>query len=117
MPNTLTCTWTGASGKQYDYHVYKIPAVFDPGQIGNYIYAKVNENNNWVPIYIGEGDLKERANLDRHHQGECIKRKGATHFHCHLNPVKEARLAEEADLLAGHPEAYVPTGCNIKIGG
>src|ERR1700675_477889 len=58
------------------------------GQMGNYIYSKLNENNLWVPIYIGQGDLAARATKD-HHRIDCIDKKGATHVHLHLN-AKEA---------------------------
>ena len=84
---------------------------------GNYIYAKV-VNNVWVPVYIGQGDLSVRCTTN-HHQTECINSKAATHVHVHSHktPDEAARLAEERDLLAGHPEAYSPKGCNVKEGG
>ncbi len=113
--NVPKCNWTGTSGKTYQYSIYDLPPSFAANQDGNYIYAKVNAQNKWQPIYIGQGDLHQRAN--HHHQEECIQSKGATHFHCHLNARESDRLAEERDLLAGHPEAYQPTGCNEKLGG
>jgi len=68
-----------------------------------------------VPIYIGEGDLKDRS--ENHHQAGHIGQKRATHFHCHLNRSKESRLNEESDLLAHYTNAYQPTGCNERTGG
>lgn len=112
---TQTCIWTGASGKEYIYLVYRLPVNFNPNQPGNYIYTRVDADNQWVPIYIGQGDLRDRATS--HHQADCIRRKGATHFHCHNNAVEQNRLAEESDLLANHPQAYQPTGCNERRGG
>lgn len=109
-----TCEWTGASGRAYQYSVFELPVQLRPNQEGNYIFAKPS-GTRWIPVYIGQGDLNERAN--NHHQWECIRRKGATHFHCHLNSREDDRLAEEADLLAGHPEAYQPSGCNERLGG
>lgn len=115
MGSIPTCIWTGASGARYQYYIYNLPASFDPEQPGNYIYAKKDYGGMWVPIYIGQGDLNDRAN--NHHQSTCIKSKGATHFHCHKNSVERNRLAEEDDLLANYNQAYAPTGCNERSGG
>ena len=111
-----TCNWKGASADLYTYHIHKLPVNFDSGQIGNYIYAKLNSDNKWVPIYIGEGELCDRCS-DQHHRADCIGRRGATHVHAHLNADEDDRLAEEQDLLARYTNAYAPSGCNIKQGG
>ena len=108
--------WTGASGENYAYYVYSLPANLNEGQDGNYIYTKI-ENNSWKPIYIGEGDLGVRTNADNHHQATCLKSKGVTHVHAHKNAVEKERLAEEQDLLANYPQAYKPTVCNENVGG
>jgi hypothetical protein len=115
VTESKTTAWVGASGASYTYYVYTLPHSFKEGQDGNYIYAKL-EDKKWKPVYIGEGDLGERVS-DEHHQASCIKSKGATHIHAHLNTDEAARKAEEADLLKAHPEAYKPTGCNVKTGG
>ncbi len=116
MANNNSVIWKGASGKGYTYWIYSIPASFNPRQNGNYIYTKV-VNNMWTALYIGQGDLSERTNIDNHHQSRCLKSKGATHVHVHLNASEANRTAEEKDLLAKHLEAYQPTGCNEKAGG
>ncbi len=82
------CKWTGASGTPYTYFIWKLPASFGDNQDGNYIYTKKNSEGKWVPIYIGQGDLKDRA--ENHHQSDCISRKGATHIHVHLNSKESA---------------------------
>jgi hypothetical protein len=110
MNLNATCTWTGASGQQYTYHVYQLPQSFNTGQAGNYIFTR-DESGIAPAIYIGEGDLGERISAN-HHKWTCIQTKGATQVHVHLNADETARKQEEADLLAGNPEAYVPTGCN-----
>ena len=110
------CTWTGESGTPYEYFIYPLPFTFNRNQDGNYIYSRKNDQGKWVPIYIGEGDLADRIG-DEHHQAACIKRRGATHVHAHLNPDEKDRTAEEADLLANYTNAYKPTGCNDKEGG
>jgi hypothetical protein len=115
MTNASTCEWVGKSGTRYTYYIYALPASFNPNQLGNYIYAKKDSQGYWQPIYIGQGDLNDRAN--NHHQAACIRQKGATHFHCHKNDTEQARLAEERDLLANYTQAYAPTGCNERAGG
>lgn len=115
MSDNATCNWMGTSGTSYTYHVYSLPPSFNAGQDGNYIFAKKNDRGSWVPIYIGQGDLKSRS--DSHHQEKCIRQKGATHFHAHLNPKVADRLKEEKDLLENYVNAYAPIGCNEKIGG
>jgi hypothetical protein len=112
MPET--CVWTGTSSTQYPYYIFAIPPNFNRNQNGNYIYAKV-VNNAWSPIYIGQGDLRDRT--QNHHQAECIARKGSTHVHAHLNEREAGRKREETDLLANYPQAYAPTGCNERVGG
>ena len=110
-PKTPTCIWTGTSGTEYTYHVRELPVSLKTGQDGNYIYAKKNPKGQWVPVYIGEGDLGERSGSG-HHKAHCIRQKGATHFHCHLRAGAAARRVEEADLLRRFTNAYAPTGCN-----
>jgi len=106
-----TCNWIGKSGNSYEYHIHNLPPNFK-SLPGNYIFAKLNANNKWVPVYIGETeDLSER--FDDHHKMPCIKRKGATHIHAHLNQGGEvARRREESDLLDNYQNAKEPNGCN-----
>jgi hypothetical protein len=105
-----TCTWTGASGRKYVYDVYpRHPKMTQ--QAGNFIYAKMDERNRWVPVYIGQGDLMQRAAVKQDRLA-CIDAKGATHVHLHVNFDKEDRVAEERDLLDNFPQAIVPDGCN-----
>ena len=66
-------------------------------------------------VYGGQGRL-QAGKTAAMNEG-CVARKGATHFHCHLNPDESARLAEEGDVLAGNPEAYEPRGGNRKEAG
>ena len=116
MADIQTVEWQGYSGQKYTYWVYKLPAKLASGQDGNYIYTNI-VNKNWNPVYIGQGDLGDRTNIEKHHQSACLKRKAATHVHVHKNEKEENREAEEKDLLAAHPEAYKPKGCNEKEGG
>lgn len=109
-----TCVWVGASGAQYTYYIFSIPPNFTPNQNGNYIYTKRVENL-WQPIYIGQGDLRERT--QNHHRAQCIGAKGATHVHAKLTATEAVRTQEESDLLGNYTQAYAPAGCNIRIGG
>lgn len=115
MSEIPTCDWTGKSGSVYHHWIYALPAHFDPNQSGNYIYAKRDSQGYWVPVYIGQGDLNDRAT--NHHQATCIRQEGATHFHCHKSATERDRLTEEADLLANYTQAYQPSGCNERAGG
>jgi hypothetical protein len=110
-----TVAWHGASGAPYQYWVYPRDPSIKPGQMGNYIYAKI-VNGTWVPVYIGQGDLSVRCK-GSHHQAQCIDTKSATHVHMRVNSKEESRLTDERDLLTGHPSAYAPSGCNVKVGG
>lgn len=107
-------TWYGASKKPYEFTVFEISTVFDPNQNGNYIFAKKNSTG-WDAVYIGQGDIKTRT--EEHLSDGCVTRKNATHIHAHLNLNEKSRTDEESDLLGYNTEAYIPTGCNKKIGG
>ena len=113
---SATCVWKGASGAEYTYYIRKLPVSLKDGPDGNYIYAKKNPAGRWVPIYIGQGDLKDRSGPG-HGKAHCIRQKGATHFHCHLKADEEERRIEEADLLRRFTNAYAPKGCNERPGG
>ena len=66
-----------------------------------------------MPIYIGEGNLTQRAEPDLRGMA-CIDAKGASHVHLHVNYEREDRIAEVNDLLDNFPRAYGPDGCNEK---
>lgn len=73
VPITTTeLIWIGFSGAKYIFRVHPIGEMFWPNQPGNYIYAKIDQFGFWQPVYIGQGDLAERSNIGRHHQGHCI---------------------------------------------
>jgi hypothetical protein len=106
--------WKGASGKSYLYYIKDIDFNFKEDQNGNYIFCKKIKGV-WKAIYIGEGDLEDRTKF-RINDG-CVKTKGSTHIHAHIENSESDRKKEETDILNNHPESYVPIGCNIKIGG
>jgi predicted GIY-YIG superfamily endonuclease len=101
-----TCNWPGASGQTYQYHVYAFGTALK-AEPGNYIYAKLNSQNQWVPLYIGKTDDLENR-VSNHEKRECVRRNGGTHIHAHLTPGERSiRLAEETDLRTNFT-----TSCN-----
>ncbi len=69
-----------------------------------------------MPIYIGQGNLTQRAAIDPRCV-ECIDAKGATYVHLPVDSDRDDRLAEETDLLDNFPQACIPDGCNEKQSG
>jgi len=115
VPNNQQCVWPGRSGTQYRYYVYALPVSFVADNEGNYIYSRLH-GGFWIPIYVGEGNLSDRVGPS-HHRAECIRSKGATHVHVHVNADPNARSREESDILANFVQAYSPVGCNVRKGG
>ena len=95
---TPTVTWTGQSGKGYQYEVYPIDTEFRRLP-GNYVYAGQSEEGNWVPLYIGQTrDMHQR--LEGQERLVAAKEQGATHIHMHYDTVGQAtRCSEERDLI------------------
>lgn len=105
--------WKGASGGIYRYRVLPLPLRddFHAGREGNYIFARRNIAQLWVPIFIGSGDLGQCGG-SLHPRWTGIEAHGATHLHVHLNEDELDRDAECDDILAWNGEAKFPTGCN-----
>ena len=93
----VKCVWTGASGRKYSFYVYARHPRIIKGQMGGYIYAKIDQDNTWQPIYIGQGDIGVRC-TQSHHEIECIDSKGATHVHLKLTADEYTRKSQERDL-------------------
>lgn len=111
MVDHRSCTWTGASGNKYIYDVYPRHPALSLNEPCNFIYAKLDEDRKWLPIYIGHGSLPQRAD-ENPKVVACIDARGATHVHVHMVADRKARLAEENDLLENYPVALSPDGCN-----
>ena len=109
--------WTGSSGRTYTLVVVPWPAPIDFGVLdGNYICARQTVNGEWIPVYIGEGDLADPC-TETHPRFDQLLKWGVTHLHCHINDDPAARRREARDLLASHPLAFMPTGCNVPVEG
>jgi hypothetical protein len=107
--------WTGGSGRTYTFVVVPWPAPLDFGVVdGNYICARQTKNGEWIPVYIGEGDLAAPC-VESHPSFEQLVELDVTHFHCHINDDPASRRREAHDLLSGHALALMPTGCNEPL--
>lgn len=96
--------WSGRSGRNYKYNVYKMGTKFKRIP-ANYIIAQSTEMKKWKPIYIGQTeDLNEY--FTKYNSMPCMQAQNATHIHVHRNDDGlRARLAEENDLInRWHPE-------------
>ena len=90
--------WAGFSGKDYSFAIYPVDECWADVP-GNYIFATMTPSKTWIPVCIGEtGSLKAEFSL---HKKSCVCcRTEAMHIHIHVNPDKEERLVDEADLKA-----------------
>lgn len=115
MTNYGISTWTGASGKKYEFETYSLDTKFKENVEGNYIFAKPGSDNRIYAVYIGEGILKDR--IEYRLQDGQVQKKGCDRVCVMLNDNEQERKRIETDLLASNINAYEPLGCNIKIGG
>ena len=104
-----TTHWRGGSGSQYEYNVGPISARPVTNSEGNYVFARQTAGI-WFAVYVGQGQLRDR--YDAAIREGCVTRKGATHYHWHLNSSAANRKSEERDVIAGNPECKAPRGCN-----
>jgi hypothetical protein len=105
-----TVTYTGKSGKKYEFTAYSWDTEFKENYGAVYFITKRSPNNDGgnshTRIYVGQtGDLSER--FDDHHKANCFSSKGANCKCIYGESNKESRLAIERDLI----EAYDPP-CN-----
>lgn len=102
-------TWPGQSGQEYPYQIYSIDTTFRPLP-GNYIYARQDENGNWIPVYVAQTrDMHQR--LEGHEKLQEAREAGATHIHVHFSQTGQAaRCSEEHDLI----ERWAPQ-CNPPV--
>jgi hypothetical protein len=105
--------WRGAQGTPYRFWVYPLGCRFAAGQAGTYIIAR-RRADGWDPLYVGQGDLDNRSR--HHHQADCLRARGATHIHARAGGEEPGRIAERDDILAAHPAAEAPRGCNERFG-
>ena len=108
MNGGITVTWTGVSGKQYEYTMNTIGTLFKP-IAGNYIFAREVRLHEWMAIYVGETDNLQEC-LQNHEKMPCIEQHGARHIHVHTGDINEnIRRDEAGDII----EKWNPP-CNIE---
>jgi len=110
LADRATHNWSGVSGREYVYRVYRLPAKFK-NLPGNYIFTKPTEVGGWLPVYIGEtNDLGAALGVD-HPELPCVREQRATHVHAHQSSDEQTnREAEVEDLV----EIWAPP-CNDQI--
>ena len=92
-------TWTGHSGRKFDFELYTIDTVFNAVP-ACYIFARESAPRSWQAIYIGEtSDLSTR--FLTHHKMPCIQLYGATHICVYTNGMSNyiSRYYLERDLV------------------
>ncbi len=102
--------WAGASGREYVFFLHRIGTKYKPVP-GNYIFAKIDKNNIWVPLYIGEAEdlrAKLHTRLGHHENYDAIVAKhGATHL---FTRFTRGDANVRRDIAADLRTAYVPAG-------
>ena len=83
MAERQTCTWTGASGRKYVYDVHPRHPKVTP-QAGNFIYAKMDERNRWVPITLVKATWLNEPRLNRAALNALTQRAPPTASACQL---------------------------------
>lgn len=81
----------------YDFGIY--PADSKWSDVGGiFILTKLNEENRWVPLYIGQvSSFKER--FSKHESLEEAKKLGVTHIHAKTVPKQADRNLIEHRLI------------------
>jgi hypothetical protein len=99
-----TCIWTDENGRQYHHWVYPRDATiklflddFNQGRFpplretdsvcGNFILAKLNNQNQWVPVYFGKGDLSVLVDDIGRPSKRSLDLKGVTHVICIISTI------------------------------
>ena len=109
MARLNTVTFTGKSGKKYEFNVYPMDEGFKAVGAVYVITRRIKDpdgSHAHKRIYTGEtGDLSER--FDDHHKAQCFRDNNANCVCTHVDNDKQSRLAKETDLLGNYT-----TPCN-----
>lgn len=109
--NQHACSFRGASGADYSYYVFSLNFKPNDNRFYNYLFASLSAEGNWIPLFIGQGDLKQYLS-DRVRLRD-VALTGATHVLAHVSPHEQQRRMEALDMLASHPQAHAFSGCNV----
>lgn len=93
-----TATWLG-----HEFTVYKIDGIWSKDCGGVYIFCGVNQQNQWVALYVGlcECFCDRLTNHDRWEEAVAL---GATHVHARAEKLEATRASLEEQLI----QAYQP---------
>lgn len=100
-----TITWTGSSGKKYEFTVHSKDTEFE--EVGG-VYVITRELNDVLsmPIYIGQTDNLSMR-FDNHHKLDCFNRHDWNTVCIHKDDNEDSRFKKELDLI----QTYDPI-CN-----
>lgn len=87
----------------HEFRVYPYKASWNDVS-GVYIFVGLNEQNQWVPLYVGQAD-SFRTRIPGHEQWSPAVRLGATHAHAMAVQQESQRDDIERQLI----EAYQPS--------
>ena len=110
--NQHASSFYGASGADYSYRVFSQNFKPENNQFYNYMFASLSSEGNWIPVFIGQGDLKQYLSDQAHVRDVALT--SATHVLAHMSPDEQQRRMEALDMLASHPQAHEFTGCNER---
>jgi hypothetical protein len=92
--------WRGQSGTEYTYYIWPRGAQVENGPPGNFLHVKETSEGILIPVFIGQTEDLNRRLLSQAIQ-DCVNSNGATQLHLHASyKGEQARIAEEADLMA-----------------
>ncbi|MEO8458017.1 MAG: hypothetical protein ABI559_09410 [Chloroflexota bacterium] len=91
--------WTGKSGRNYKYFVYKIGTELSGP--GNFVFTRRAANGDHDPIFFGQTKDLQQSLATQAKAGQVVEA-GATHV-CVHNEVNEGKRAVElSDLVTEH---------------
>jgi hypothetical protein len=99
----------GSSGRAFAYWIYELPGPADLSARGNFIFARIDEDGSWLPVFIGQGAIGALG-IESPRLWRSILNKGATHVHFHRSGMSTARVTEVSDLLVRYRLAFVRVG-------
>ena len=94
-------TWTGFSLRHYDFIRYSVDTLFDQVQ-GVYILAKQGENEEWIPVHVGETENIQTELTTKFRQPHIDA--GATEIH--IRRMKSDTPAERACVVKDIREMF-----------
>ena len=108
--NQHISSFHGDSGAVYDYCVFSNGFTPNDKLYYNYMFASLSPEGTWIPVLIGQGDLKQFLSDQQHVNGNALA--DSTYVLAHISPDEQLRRLEALDMLASHPQAHALTRCS-----